>query len=118
MKESIQLIGLAGPVGESRRKTGGETVFNKYFDTLKTSIKKGDTASLKNQLELPEYRNVVDFTDSEGYSLIHIASQESDPTSIKYLIDAGARPNVQDSKGRTALHVVVSGGKTNKNNIF
>ena len=51
----------------------------------------------------------LNFHDSEGHSLLHIAAMAGNTTLAKRLLDAGADPNAVDNIGLTPLHHAFSG---------
>jgi ankyrin repeat protein len=53
-----------------------------------------------------ETYQIINYTDENGQTALHIASKNGDMKSIKYLLDLGADPNIQDAKGQTALHII------------
>jgi hypothetical protein len=115
-------IKLKWALGESHSELRSQSLkhgpASLYFDNLKQAILNGDIASLKEFLGHEDYRSVVNFKGPDGYALIHIAALQTDCTSIDVLVDAGTRPNLHDSEGKAALHLVVSRRKGKHKFIF
>lgn len=55
---------------------------------------------------LLQYGAYVNQTDKAHYKTgLHVACEAQSVACVQYLLDAGADPNVQAERGRTALHI-------------
>ncbi|XP_076009468.1 CARD- and ANK-domain containing inflammasome adapter protein [Genypterus blacodes] len=66
---------------------------------------------------LSQLQELLDDTDinavnSRNETLLHVAAEHGDLSIIEFLLDRGARLDLQDSKGQTALHRAASRGHT------
>ena len=59
--------------------------------------------SLCNKLLV--YKPLLDVTDQQGQTPLHIAVQAANINTLKALLTAGANPNIADEEGNTPLHL-------------
>jgi ankyrin repeat protein/L-ascorbate metabolism protein UlaG (beta-lactamase superfamily) len=86
-------------MGQKFVMTGGQP--QEIFDALR----KGDIQAVKSLVE--KSPQVLDSRDGDGRTPLHYAAAGGDTALLKYLVDKGAKLEVQDARIKTPLHLAV-----------
>ncbi len=82
------------------------------------AVKDADGAKVKELLSAPG-TTIIDTKEfSSGETALHIVARRSDAVYTRYLLQAGANPNLRDKRGNTPLMVAVSGSAVELVGIF
>ena len=95
---------------EKAERGNAISVDDRFFQGLTKKIRADDVSFMK---ELSEKKLNVDLIDSDGTSLLSVASQSGSLKSILFLAKCGADLNIQDRAGNTALIWASASGKNN-----
>ncbi|MFH0898015.1 MAG: ankyrin repeat domain-containing protein [bacterium] len=89
-------------------------------EELKDLAYKGDWKGVENFFKryAKAYKNLVNFVDQTGKTLLHHACWQGNVDAVKFLLGKAARVNAQEiEKGATPLHLASLGGPTKKINV-
>lgn len=79
-----------------------------YDQSLFTAAKQGNIVAVKELINKGADINFVCETSCKGWTPLMIAAAENHIDVVKFLLEKGANPNVQNQYGRTALHFAVN----------
>lgn len=83
--------------------------FSDSFQFLEAVRKSDGTKVMK--LMTDTNGSIVDTKDREtGEAALHIVAKNGDPVYMRYLIQKGANPNIQDGKGNSPMMIAVNSG--------
>ncbi|RYE06024.1 MAG: hypothetical protein EOP33_02130 [Rickettsiaceae bacterium] len=85
-----------------KAKTGTSYVYKNYYEYLHQLVKNGDT----NIAELDN----MDFEDSSGVTLLHVAASLDHIEMVRFLIANGGNVGAKNKEGKIPLHNAVSKG--------
>lgn len=73
------------------------------------SVRKGEGEKVTEALNQPG-STIVNARGADGSGALHIVARRSDATYLRFLLQKGANPNLQDSGGNTAAMVAIESG--------
>lgn len=73
------------------------------------AVRKGEGDKVTETLNQPG-STIVNTRGSDGSGALHIVARRSDATYLRFLLQKGANPNLQDSSGNTAAMVAIESG--------
>ena len=78
---------------------------------LTGAVARGDSTRFQELLNANT--DLIDATNSEGMTLLQVATAKQDESIVRALLERGADVNVRDKNGNTPLQIAASGGNTN-----
>lgn len=73
------------------------------------AVRDGDGAKVTETLNQPG-STIVNAKGADGSGALHIVARRSDATYLRFLLQKGANPNLQDAGGNTAAMVAIENG--------
>lgn len=73
------------------------------------SVRKGEGEKVTETLNQPG-ATVINTRGADGGSALHIVAQRSDAVYLRFLLQKGANPNLQDSNGNTPAMIAIENG--------
>lgn len=75
------------------------------------AVRKGEGDKVTETLNQPG-STIINTRGADGSGALHIVARRSDATYLRFLLQKGANPNLQDSSGNTAAMVAIENGFT------
>jgi len=101
----------SGPVFSRPQFEEQQTALNDQDLCFFTSVGKAD--KVKEILQNPDYKGIINVKDKEGRTALHYACDRENTELVQLLLEHNADVNLEDEEGETALHYACLVGNLN-----